>query len=98
MTIEAPGPHGLISRGFDWVFTFAATLLPEFLRGFLGSTSAYFQMHPGRLFMTAIVFIVLFVVRWLLHKKTDARYEAFWAKARLFVRDRRGSKRAVLDQ
>ena len=91
MTIEAPGPHGLISRGFDSVFTFAATLLPEFLRGFLGSTSAYFQLHPGRLFMTAIVFIVLFAVRWLLHKGTDSQYEAFWAKARLFVRNRRSS-------
>jgi len=89
MTIEAPRPDGLIARGFDWVFTLAATLLPEFLRGFLGSTSAYFQLHPGRLIMTVVVFVVLFTIRWLLHKNTDTRYEAFWAKARLFVRKRR---------
>lgn len=91
MTIPAPEQEGLISRGVASVFDFAATLLPEFLRGFLGSTSAYFQLHPERLLITAAVFIGLFGLRWLLHKKTDARYETFWAKARLFVRARRSA-------
>ena len=91
MTITAPRPDGVVARSFDWLFNFAATLLPEFLRGFLGSTSAYFQLHPGRLVIAVAVFVLLFTMRWLLHKSTDSRYEAFWAKARLFVRQRRSS-------